>query len=589
MKTQAWLPAFCFLWIPFLFSAHPIDSLIDRSIVLQENSGDYGHALELARSALSLAQKDDQKYRSQQGRCQVEIGRCLRALGQYDEALGAYEKALQIRKELFDSAGVASVYNNMSSAYLGMYNFEDAEACSQKAIALYRQIPGSENQLLRACNNWANVLGEKGDRLEEAIAMNRLAIDLIQRIPEKDTLSWIDAEYGFGKRLIQKGDYAAARHHLQQALALGIQLDDGTAIGQAQEGLGVVALHENDLEAAREYFEQAKAMYQQAGDSLALAYVYFNLGELHGSAAQFADARQAYHHARINLNKNVVPGENLGDVIDQRILYNEASRNQFKFRNVLSATIILALLIAIILLTRLVKERAAKMLEKEQKLRLQEEALHTREELLNVKEKLRRIRHSVIKDSVHTMLPYIESNLQESATGAIPQEQFLRFKRMINRLLRKINEPLENMGRPITLKAFAAEMHECAEDAAMMTVRHFSSLDDAGGYPLSNAVAHHMEIIVNLAFSNIRNHAGCRQATIAFEVEGNYLVLDIEDDGKGFDPQHVRKGAEGLVDINDHTREMNGTCRIISSPGQGTQIQIKVPSFLASSEAQANS
>jgi signal transduction histidine kinase len=57
--------------------------------------------------------------------------------------------------------------------------------------------------------------------------------------------------------------------------------------------------------------------------------------------------------------------------------------------------------------------------------------------------------------------------------------------------------------------------------------------------------------------------------------------IEIEDDGKGFDPASVarREGRRswGLMGIHERAEILGGTSRVESAPGQGTRVVVRIP------------
>jgi nitrate/nitrite-specific signal transduction histidine kinase len=64
-------------------------------------------------------------------------------------------------------------------------------------------------------------------------------------------------------------------------------------------------------------------------------------------------------------------------------------------------------------------------------------------------------------------------------------------------------------------------------------------------------------------------------------VDEGEVVIDIEDDGEGFDPAAVarREGRRswGLLGIRERAEILGGTARIESAPGQGTHVEVRIP------------
>jgi signal transduction histidine kinase len=79
------------------------------------------------------------------------------------------------------------------------------------------------------------------------------------------------------------------------------------------------------------------------------------------------------------------------------------------------------------------------------------------------------------------------------------------------------------------------------------------------------------------ALQNIVKHAGgADSATVrVWEKEGG-LLFEVSDDGAGFDPAAVARGA-GLTNMTDRLGAIGGTLRIESGPGRGTRIAGAIP------------
>ncbi len=87
------------------------------------------------------------------------------------------------------------------------------------------------------------------------------------------------------------------------------------------------------------------------------------------------------------------------------------------------------------------------------------------------------------------------------------------------------------------------------------------------------------------AMSNVARHAQATAVLVQVGVEGGaegrQVVIDIEDDGRGFDRQAVarREGRRpwGLMGIRERAELLGGDARIESAPGQGTRVMVRIP------------
>ena len=88
--------------------------------------------------------------------------------------------------------------------------------------------------------------------------------------------------------------------------------------------------------------------------------------------------------------------------------------------------------------------------------------------------------------------------------------------------------------------------------------------------------------IVQESVNNIVRHSGAKLATIRLKSAGNDVYLQIEDDGAGFairpdSGQIYEQGHWGLAGIQERASLVNGSVELLSEPGCGTLIQIRVP------------
>lgn len=82
--------------------------------------------------------------------------------------------------------------------------------------------------------------------------------------------------------------------------------------------------------------------------------------------------------------------------------------------------------------------------------------------------------------------------------------------------------------------------------------------------------------IAKEAISNSLRHAHASRVTVSLQATGEGIQLEIADDGVGFAPAAVPPG-QGLRNMATRARELGGSLRTLSSPGQGCRILAIVP------------
>ena len=83
------------------------------------------------------------------------------------------------------------------------------------------------------------------------------------------------------------------------------------------------------------------------------------------------------------------------------------------------------------------------------------------------------------------------------------------------------------------------------------------------------------------ALHNTVKHAAASRVIIRLSaLPDRSLVLEISDDGVGFDPKALHPGHLGMGTMNDRAHQIGGRLDVISAPGQGTLVRVTVPSAI---------
>lgn len=86
--------------------------------------------------------------------------------------------------------------------------------------------------------------------------------------------------------------------------------------------------------------------------------------------------------------------------------------------------------------------------------------------------------------------------------------------------------------------------------------------------------------IAQEVISNAQKHSGAQNLMIKYHVDSDEITWYSEDDGIGFDPVYLNGGRSnglGLKNIQVRVQLMKGTIKIITRPGKGVIIDIKIP------------
>lgn len=99
--------------------------------------------------------------------------------------------------------------------------------------------------------------------------------------------------------------------------------------------------------------------------------------------------------------------------------------------------------------------------------------------------------------------------------------------------------------------------------------------------PLPDRVRSALLRIAQGALANVTEHAAATTVALTLSYLGDQVVLDIADDGRGFDPAAAAAPGggrgHGLPAMRARVRQLGGTLTIESVPGEGTVLSASVP------------
>jgi signal transduction histidine kinase len=124
-------------------------------------------------------------------------------------------------------------------------------------------------------------------------------------------------------------------------------------------------------------------------------------------------------------------------------------------------------------------------------------------------------------------------------------------------------------GLPAALRRLAAEQKTRNDLQVWLEIHEEGMLPDEAATCLYS-IAHE-------ALNNTAKHSGMREVIVRLNIGKHKSCLEIEDHGRGFDPDAVReqRGHLGLAGMFEQTRAIGWCLSLFSQPGQGTRIVVK--------------
>jgi PAS domain S-box-containing protein len=130
---------------------------------------------------------------------------------------------------------------------------------------------------------------------------------------------------------------------------------------------------------------------------------------------------------------------------------------------------------------------------------------------------------------------------------------------------------LDDLGLAVSLEALCKEFSQRGNMAVKFTHGKLPSA-------LPGEVASCLYRVSQECLHNAGRHSRAKHVALALRATRSTLVLSIEDDGVGFDPEAVKgKGGLGMVSMGERARLVSGVLSIESAPGNGARVVLKVP------------
>lgn len=135
---------------------------------------------------------------------------------------------------------------------------------------------------------------------------------------------------------------------------------------------------------------------------------------------------------------------------------------------------------------------------------------------------------------------------------------------------------LNNLGLAATLEILAREFAERSGVEVHCTLAHA---------PLAAASELVVYRLVQEAVTNISKYAAASHVWFDMAQRGGQVEVLVRDDGVGFDSAMQRGSAYGLVGMRYRVEAVHGTLEVLSAPGQGTVLRVRLPGLSAASYA----
>lgn len=557
-----------------------------------QNFGDRRASLPFIEKAIEIARKNGNK---------VQLAESLEykatayaAMRQTDKAVEATKEALALAEELRDTVALLNSLEIMAEAHKSLYQFEHAIKIYERERAILRLKPDRLFETGRVCVNMGEVLAGIG-RKQEALALFKEGKAAFEKFDYP--VGALIANIDMADLLLDEQRYEEAQNSFEEVIEMNKNLGEPEVEAISSTGMGVVAMVNQRYPEALEWYRRAenaakseslyaplKELYGYMTDLFCLKGDYQTAQKYKTLAKDYADSlsRQDIRERVSEFQVQYETAEKEKSIAQQQLQIT-AQQSEIFQKNTLNyglAGSLAALLgLGYLFYNRFKLRKKAELdaaVIREQKLGLNAVIEAQESERKRI---ARDLHDGIAQELVALKLGFelLRRRLQKTAPDESGKLEELTAQ--LDTSCAEVRNIAHVMAPPVL------EQHGLAPSVELL-LRH--TLQPAGlevefdQQNLPQQIDSKTEIglyrILQELLNNIIKHAGASKVIIRLLQQENEVVMQVEDDGNGFDFELVRsKGTMGVLNILTRVSTLGGTFFSEKIQPHGTVSVVKVP------------
>lgn len=186
-----------------------------------------------------------------------------------------------------------------------------------------------------------------------------------------------------------------------------------------------------------------------------------------------------------------------------------------------------------------------------------------------------------LHDDFGALLSSIKINLQNLNTTDIEDEKIIHKTDLyIDSAMEKIREISRNlMPQILHDKGLLIALETYTETLDKKDSLHINYQCSVPELVIEKEREIHIYRVIQEIINNVLKHAKAKLINISIEVKKNYLLVEIKDDGIGFNHELIIKNNKGLGlhNVLGRVDLLKGAVYLTTSPGDGTRYLIEIP------------
>lgn len=515
-------------------------------------------------------------------------GRSTYFLSDYIQSNQFFIESARIQDSLGNTAKVVNAYNGLALIHMNQKKFEQAMEYINKAEEEGLKLKDFK---LEAVLSTKGIIYKELGEFEKSIEYHNKTLALSKKKNNKHSIAKdynnLAAVYGVMK------NFKKAKEYYEKALALKREVKDNSGEAVTLVGYAMILLEEKNTVAAINMLEQSLEIADEIGNKDLTKYIFENLTDAYKRSGNFEKALQnqsmymavkdSIHNidfqkkiAELNVAYQTEKKELEIKQQQEKILKNELIIKNNRLYGVVA-------LLGFIILSSIVFAYFKRMQIKRAQL---QEVISHRKELNKIatqnKLQEQRIRISRdLHDNIGSQLTFIISsveNLQFLAkdTDQLLKDKFRHIVKFSKDTIAQLRDTIWAMNHDkISFEDFENRMLSYLNKAKLSNENVKIKFNSEITTPLTLTSIKGVNLfrVVQEAINNALKHADTNEINISLKQRGEYIKLEISDNGTGFDITSVEAG-NGLENMQKRINEIGGVFEIDSSKKTGTNIRI---------------
>lgn len=512
------------------------------------------------------------------GRVETGLGIVFRQTGQIDSAFYHFYQALRLFERAGNAEGRAGTAVSLAQTYQQTGQYDTARALIRSVLGNGERVHYTTE--LIAMHTLANIYGEMG-LIDSALRIDKLGLQICDNLNKPAIASTFYDNKGLCFR--ELGIYDSSAYYFRKCILIDSAAGNVKQTGDSYLNLASLASARKDFVTAEKYLQRALSLCRSCNYTAGVTSAWSMMSDLYRMNNDPA-AALAYKDSLYSDYRRANKRDRQAMILELEAVYNaELKDNQIDLQNeqlerksyfiaalILLSITVLATAVAVLYRFRIRRQEEKRMLElkaaaafydaeQQERLRIARDLHDSLGQILSA---TKMVLGTVGEQSENKSALNKTSALVDTA---ISEVRSISYNLLPDALQFGVDKALLNLSKKLGGESGIEIVCEVSNSTQSKKV--------------SDVVSLSIYRIAQEVISNMLKHSQCSQICIRTQYAEGLFVLEITDNGKGFDSANppVREGGSGWINIRARATLIEGHLAINSRPDQGTSITLSVP------------